>query len=261
MKRSSSVKHALVLLTFLVYGVYPKLVAKDLSSQAEAYFQAGQFAEAKDAWNQLLTAGEQSAQLHYNIGLAESAQGNVPQAILSYEKALRLKPYDSEIREALRRERMKIPDAVIPIKPFILIDWVGRMISFFRPGTWAFFGLCSLIIAVGCWFQAMKKEAKSKSIRSIYIFTIILGAVMLGMACLSYDRIYQTEDAIIMNACELKQAPSEESTLIRVVHPGEKISIEDEIGSWSKVRLLNLDDGWMQNQCLEVISLKSFPGN
>ncbi|MEO6130579.1 MAG: SH3 domain-containing protein, partial [Saprospiraceae bacterium] len=61
------------------------------------------------------------------------------------------------------------------------------------------------------------------------------------------------DEAIVMNICESRQAASAESPVSRILYPGEKVRITDQISGWKKVSLLNLDEGWMNVDCLTSI--------
>ena len=58
---------------------------------ANAAYADGRYEEAAAGYEALLAEGE-NATLYYNLGNARFKQGELAQAILNYERALRLKP-------------------------------------------------------------------------------------------------------------------------------------------------------------------------
>ena len=68
---------------------------------ANKLYEAGQFAQAQEAYTQLAKEGPLSANLYYNRGNAEWKQGNGGAAVADYERALALEPSHPEARANL----------------------------------------------------------------------------------------------------------------------------------------------------------------
>ena len=230
--------------------------AESIQEKAVAQFQEKQYAEALDIWYGIVQSGHPSAGVYYNIGVTESLLDNTPKAILAFEQALRLKPMSREINSALVETRKKIEQGAIPVSPFFLKQWYRYILSLLRPGYWALFGLTVLVVAVlvflGRLYRLTPRRFISTQKRNVLV---VIGIVLLFLAWLSYKQIYRTDEAIIEVMCEFKQAPSFESPLIRLLYPGEKVVITDEIGDWYNVNLLNLDAGWVQKEYLMPIRI------
>ena len=79
----------------LAYGV--KADANALNNQGRQAFLAGQMAEAKDLFGQLIKAVPDSGQAHYNYGLALNALGQTDQARQEFIEAANLAPGDKVI--------------------------------------------------------------------------------------------------------------------------------------------------------------------
>ena len=75
------------------------------------------------------------------------------------------------------------------------------------------------------------------------------GGIILGLAGLSYHEIYRNDEAIIGETCALRPAPTEDSPVTRSLSAGEKVVITDQLGEWRRVRLVNLDEGWIPVGC------------
>jgi tetratricopeptide (TPR) repeat protein len=221
---------------------------------AEMYFQQGEYQEALNIWYDQAASGIPSADLYYNIGIAESMLRHTPNAIFAYEQALRLKPMNKEMNGALAEERKKIQEAVIPVNPFFLQKWYEAFLSFLRPGYWAMAGLCLLCLLtlnlLGEFQVLFQKPFLHGKLKWSTGVLAILTLVLAGMA---YKEIYRADEAIVYSACGFRQAPSEDSPEIRNLYPGEKTFIKDQIGDWLHVKLLNQDAGWIRKDCLKTI--------
>ena len=221
-------------------------VENDLAMKA---YEEANYHEALQHWMVLYRNGNTDPYLFYNMANAASMLGNISEALYYYELALRLKPGNQAIKNAIENERSKIPNSVSTIDTFFLLDWVKRFLSLLRPGIWAYVGLVFLMIALMKWLYQLGiiKWGKFISFGGIWSFATI-GAVFLWIALLSYRQIYSLDEGILFSSCDLKQGPSIQSPQLRTVHPGEKVKVIDGITGWNKVNLLNLDEGWLKEQ-------------
>lgn len=79
------------------------------------------------------------------------------------------------------------------------------------------------------------------------------GILFISCAWLSYRQIYRTNEAIVVIESIFRQAPSDDSPPIRTIYPGEKVIVSDQIGNWYQVSLLNLDEGWVEQEAMDFI--------
>jgi hypothetical protein len=228
-----------------------------VNGKAREFYTDGEYVQAAAEWKKLLHAGFSDPDLFANIAHAESMSGNIAESILYYEKALRLRPFDQDIQQALMTERDRIENAVIPVKEFFILHWIKIFLAFFRPSVWALGGLVMMILAVIYFLSIHKMIALPiRSSKGWKIILPVMGVTLLLIALLSYNSIYRENEGIIMNACDFREAPTEESPLTRLISAGEKVMIRDHLGDWVQVRLLNLDQGWIRKDCLQTISPK-----
>jgi len=232
-------------------------VPKEMNEKASQLYRDGKYGASLDIWYDMAKSGNTDPNLYFNIGSAEAIQDHIPESILAFEKALRFKPADNEIREALKIERSKIENAVIPVNPFFLIGWYQLGLALLRPGGWVLIGLLMLLVALIQWLVSVKgiNEFGILTGKKIWFF-FAAGILFIIIGFLSYHQLHRLDEAIVMISCECRQAPSTESPLTRTLHPGEKVRITDQISEWNKVSLLNLDEGWIKQDCLKPIEVE-----
>lgn len=230
---------------------------QEMNAQASEAYDSGEYQEALDAWTDLYKSGNTDPDLLINMGNAESMLGRIPEAILNYEKALRYRPASSEIRNAIKEERNRIENGVTPVNTFFLLDWYKALIGICRPGVWVMVGLLFLVGAVIMWLSSLNKIKIPSFLPSHRIGIFICAGILFIMAGIfSYHEIFRLNEGIIFKTCELKQGPSMQSPHQRMLYPGEKVKITDHITGWSKVNILNLDEGWLKDDCLTLIDVK-----
>lgn len=222
---------------------------QSLNEQATQEYNNGKYEEALRIWYGLLEEGNSDPDLFYNIGNAEAMKGNVPNAILHYERAIRYRPGDEKFQNAIGEVRGQIKNAAIPVNSFFLTDYSREFLALLRPGYWAFFGIIFLMSGAFCWLASIHGIKKFNIKKINYRLLFGVGVLLVLIAVASYSRIYRKDEAIIFSECDFREAPSQESPLTRSLHPGEKIAIIDELSGWYKVNLVNLDEGWIQKDC------------
>jgi tetratricopeptide (TPR) repeat protein len=225
------------------------------SQQADSLFKAGRHQEAISIWEEVAKTSPHAG-LYFNIGLAHAHLGQTANAIYAFEQGLRLDPSNQRLSLELEKARKQIPDAVIPLEPFFLSEWYHSLILALRPGVWALLGLIVLLLLV---LHALAAKG-ILPVRHLdpgkkYLWGILPGVVMLLLAFLSYREIHRTDEAIVMQVCALRQAPAAESPVTRTLSGGEKVILKDRIGDWYHVALVNLDYGWIKEECLQVICI------
>lgn len=237
-------------------GIVVNADCKDLESNSQkaiAAFESGNYEEAFKAWKQIATFNS-DPDLFYNIGNSALLAGDIPEAIYAYEQYLRFCPGDKEVNELITDARKQIENSVVPLPKFFLLQWWNKALVLLRPGLWAILSLCAFSIAVGIWLSRLDRRnyfsfLKNQNIPGFFI----AGVLLLCFALLSYRQIYRENEAIIFTECEMYQGPSSQSPLVRTIHPGEKVIIKDQLSDWKKVHLLNLDQGWIRNECIRII--------
>ncbi len=230
---------------------------EELNEMAVNAYHSGNYQKAIVHWKEIFDLGNSDPDLFFNIGNAESIMGNIPQALLFYEKASRFKPSDSFIRNAIKEDRNKIENAVIAVRPFFLNEWIKVFLTLMSPGVWALSGMLLLVIALAKWLFSLNVIKANKILFSGAKWMYIsLGTFLFMISLFSYQHIHRKDEGIVFSSCELKQGPSMQSPQIRFMSPGEKVRIIDEITGWYKVNLLNLDEGWLKNDCLKIIDVR-----
>lgn len=243
---------------FSACSMYAGSVSKDKNDKATLFYSEGKYAEALEIWNELVSSGNTDPNLFFNIGSAEAVLGHTPESILAYEKAERLRPADKMINEAIKKERAKIDNAVIPVSPFFLIEGYHVFLALFRPGVWELIGLLFIGFALWQWLASINVIRNFNLIGgSKYWYFTGVGFFFLMVGILSYHRLHKHDESIVMSVCDCRKAASGESPLTRTLSPGEKVRVTDHIADWNKASLLNLDECWIKTNCLKSIEIGS----
>ncbi len=249
-----------VLIFFLlIIGVFPghtwgQADAAASIRIADSLYTTGAFKEALIEYQKIISHGITDPDLYFNLGAAASQTGDIATSIYYLESALRYDHYDKKLLDAIKDERSKIENGVVPIEPFFLKTWIYNFLTMIRPAHWSLIGCMLLFLALARWWQQQQilKTTFFFSRLPVLIY-LVCGIFFLVIAVMSYSIIYREDEAIIFNDCDFREAPSTDSPLTRQLHAGEKVIIQDAIAEYYKVNLLNLDHGWIRKDCVRII--------
>ncbi len=250
-----------VWLTFLA-SVAP-LAASSVHAQEEIFergnqlYQEADYPGAIEAYEAVLSAGFESADLHYNLGNAYFKAGDLGRSILAWERALVRAPGDPDVGANLELARSLTADAVEPLPRFWLFSAVSWWVRLFPRG------LLIIVVAVG-WLGVAggaitRVLAKSGEARRLGGWVASGGAVvvvLLGANLAARElRIGQPERGVILaEAVAVRSAPADDDDLtLFEVHEGTRVRIDQRTGTWAEVVLEDGKVGWVPLDVMGVI--------
>jgi len=117
-----STKLACLILSFVVAA--EAQTPEEMFQQANDQYREGRYNQAADQYESLLGRGIVSAPLFFNLGNSYYRMGRHAEAILAYERALRLEPGDEDAVFNLKLARMRTIDRIEPVPELFLISWL-----------------------------------------------------------------------------------------------------------------------------------------
>lgn len=246
-------------LFFLCLVNLPKLAAADAQqvfAAANQAYQEGNYRIAADGYESILKSGNVfSKELFFNLGNAYFRLNKIGLSLLNYERALRLDPSDVDIQQNLIVARTRVSDDIEPITNVFFIRWWHYLRGAFPADTWAIFGLLVLWLgAIGFAFWLLDNERHRKKYGFITGLTAVPLSILLFVLAQTAASVLRTPYGIIItHETPLKNAPDPNATTVNNLHEGLKIEILDIIGTMTKVKLPNGEDGWLPITDVEKI--------
>ena len=228
-----------------------------LWNSANQAYMDGRWSDAVTEYELISGMGLESAALYCNTGDAYFKDGNVPMAILYYERALKLDPAYEDARYNLQLLNSTIQDRIDPVPDFILKVWAKDVCYLMNSDSWAvcFLVLLASTLALALLFILGATPAGRRTGFFVGIVTLLLAIASLSFSLWQKNDYVSADDAIVMRpVTSVKSSPSSEaSTDLFILHEGTKVTILDVVGNWSNIELADGRQGWMLSRDIETI--------
>jgi tetratricopeptide (TPR) repeat protein len=228
-----------------------------LWNAANQAYVDGRWADAASGYEMISSMGLESASLYCNAGDAFFKDGNVPKAILYYERALKLDPSYSDARYNLDLLNSGIQDRIEPVPEFVLKAWTREICYIMDSDSWTicFFVLFALSLAMVLLFLLSPSLAGRRAGFFTGIVLLLLTLASLSFAVWQKKDYNKADSAIVMRpVASVKSSPSSESSKdLFILHEGTKVTILDEVGSWNNIELADGRQGWIPSGDIEII--------
>ena len=228
-----------------------------LWNAANGAYAEGRWTDAVKDYTMISDMGLESASLYCNTGDAFFKDGNVPMAILYYERALKLDPSYEDARYNLDLMNAAIQDRIDPVPEFILKVWAREVCYIMDSDAWAvcFLVFLALTFAMVLLFLLAPTAGGRRTGFFTGIVMLMLAASSLGFSLWQKNDYMSADEAIVMRpVSSVKSSPSAEaSTDLFILHEGAKVRILDEVGRWKNIELADGRQGWLPSDDIEVI--------
>lgn len=243
---------SLLLMVSNAWGQEPQTLAR----QADELYRHGQYDSALTLYDSALATGYTSADLHYNLGNTHYRLEHIGQAILNYERALRIKPGMRDAKENLALANSKTQDRITELPRLFLVNWYHSLCTHLTPKTWRVIWLVlfALLAAAVATFMLARELPLRKATFSLAIAAGVL--LLLATALLiSSTRHYNAhaEAIVIDEAIAVRNSPEQQSLEKLILHEGAKVTVTESLAGWEKITLADGTTGWCESHNIERI--------
>lgn len=258
-------KHIITTLLTLMMA-FGAAKASQLTESADSAYTADNFPQALELYQRALAADGPSAALWYNIGNTHYRLGNTGQAIVAYERSLRLDPSDPDTRANLDFVASRTVDRPGDTGSFIS-NTADAVASSASPNTWAWIALAVFAAAMGAlavyFFSSGVLIRKTGFFGSIVLFIAAVAACATALRAArnssASDRAVITASSTILSTSP--REPKDRSEEAMLLHEGTRLSIIDSVAvpgdttglKWYDVSIDNHHRAWIKSTDIEVI--------
>jgi tetratricopeptide (TPR) repeat protein len=218
--------------------------------EANQLYDEGKFAEAKAAYDGLVSTKNWNANLFYNLGCTEHRLGARGEAVLEFQRALMLEPSHPEARANLTFLRDQ-GGAIV---------WPGSWIDRLLPEPWA--NVCAVIGALAGWaavFLIARALLSSPGDRPGWWTGVIAALLVTGYsAALIWHAEKGADRAIVTaKAAEARLAPAASAGSAAVLPAGSEVRVLNERGEWIYCALPRGGRGWVAAKEVARVRLRA----
>lgn len=247
----------LVLLSPMTLSANDISYVDSLWNVANEAYSEGRWDDAAADYERISGMGLESAALYCNTGDAYFKGGNIPMAILYYERALKADPSYSDARFNLDLMNQMIQDRINPVPEFILKAWTRNLCYKMDSDSWAvcFLVFLALTMAMLLIFLLAPTPGGRRTGFFIGIVTLLMAVASLSFSIWQKQDNMSADSAIVMRpVTSVKSSPSSESsTDLFILHEGTKVKILDAVGRWNNIELADGRQGWIPSDDIQVI--------
>ncbi|MFN5325391.1 MAG: SH3 domain-containing protein [Bacteroidota bacterium] len=224
--------------------------------KAGKLYKEQNYAAALSIYDSLLRIGYQSAELEFNCGNAYYRTGQIPQAILHYERAAKLDPDDTDIEHNLRIAYLSTIDKIDPAPELFYERWIRNLAyggALSSKAGWTV-TLIWLSAALFAGYLFASKLIIRKWAFAGFAATLFAGVLLWLLAENQNSHLNHNKGAIIFSdAVYVKASPNTDGANLFMLHAGTKVVVTDEMEGWKKIRIANGNEGWIDQGVAEEI--------
>lgn len=229
---------------------------KELFQQGNQAYGKADYQSAIKAYETILNTGYESALVYYNLGNSYYRQDEYGQAILNYERALRLKPHFRDCRQNLALAYSKTEDNIESLPELLFVRAFRALVNAFSITGWGVAILIVLALLGGSLvilFLMQDYSWRKASLISAIVLGILLALTVVctiasGIQSRRHNQAIVTQPMVI-----IKGSPDVNSVDKMVVHEGTKVGVDETLDGWHKVSLADGNTGWVEVEEVTVI--------
>lgn len=244
-------KKPLILFLTALFCLSAASIKAEDSEQAAALYAAGNYGEAATLYQQILDNAPLSrhsrATVLYNLGNARFKQGELSQAILAYERSLRLNPRDKDVQYNLEFARTQIIDNIEDNRAFFFSSWAQAVRDTLTEETWQIVSLATFVLMLtGILLFLLGRTIALRKASFHIAWILLLVCIVSGLNAGSLHRrdSQQREAIITQGVLNAKSSPDRSGTDLFTLHEGTKVEIIETLGEWCNIRVGN-NEGWI----------------
>ncbi len=241
------------LLSHEVPDVGPERAAR-LFREANELYADGSHGAAAAVYEAILAGGFHNAEVYYNLANARYMEGDIAQAVLGYERALRLDGSHEDAAENLEFVREQLADRQVRVGG-ALSEALERLFRQADVGWLAVVVSVLYFVVTGCIIAGVLRGAfQPWLLRAIIVVAALL--VLTG-GLLGY-RIHRTavvREAVVVAAdVPVRTGPGDDFVLEFRLHEGTKVRLREARDDWARVSVEGTDlEGWLPERAVEEI--------
>lgn len=253
-------------LVIILCGISLCANAMTIGQQADSAYNAENYKEAIELYNKSIAEEGRSSDIYYNLGNAYFRADKLGQAVLSYERALRLDPANKDARTNLEFVKNRIQDKPEDDTAFFSSlhhSIVGSMTA----NAWAWTAFVIFIFLMGAValyiFSTRVELRKVGFFGGITLLVIFAYFLIIANDSAAFASDHNTAVVTVPSTqlTSAPRAPRTSSDKVVLIHEGTAVEIVDSVATpddpqssmWYNVKINNNTKAWLRASDVERI--------
>jgi tetratricopeptide (TPR) repeat protein len=226
---------------FLLHSVYAEEPGSlQLFAKGNELVLQGKYEEAVAPYQQLLAMGQESAALHYNLGIAYYRQNALGKAIFEFRHARKLRPRDPEVNFNLNYVRAKASDRIEASTQGLLVSFAERYPVSQRESLY-------MLLAALLWVtltSSLLLFRHGEMLRWVQRASLL---AFLGLAAAALCQQLGSKEfgVVISEKADVYSGQGAGSVVLFSVHEGAEFVLKDRDRQWLRIALADGKQGWV----------------
>ena len=232
---------------------YDALAHWELGNKA---YTDGDFARAVEEYQAIVEEGEYSLKLYYNLANAYFKLGELGEAILYYNRALRIAPANDDVRHNLALAEAQTKDRIAEVPEFFLNRWLHSVANSMSCLAWSVLSLVALaLVAIFVLLFLLASQLSKRKVGfygALVSLVLFVGTTAFALSVRS-EMLERNEAVVMASAVSIKSSPDRSATDIFVLHEGTMVNIVSEVDEWREITIADGKKGWVEAKNIEQI--------
>jgi len=218
--------------------------------KANALYTQKEYDSAAFYYEQAAALQQQNATIYYNLGNVYYRLNNIPNAVLYYEKALRIKPDYKEAKDNLLITQSRIKNRIQPTPDIFFVVWWHTLTAGSMSATWAIVSLLLFLLIIV--LLIVKRLYKNIPVQLTGILSFIWVLFLFIAFTSAYNSTMHNSAVVMQNDAPLMNNQQKGKPL-GLVPEGTTVTVKEEHAGWTEVQLPDGRVGWVQQDVLNKI--------
>jgi hypothetical protein len=224
--------------------------------KANSMYAQGNYQEAIATYQSLLSEDKISTEIYFNLGNCYYKTDDISNAILNYEKALKLKPAHEDALFNLKMANKRTVDKIDRLPELFIGSSWKTLVTSKTVENWAYHSIGFIFLSLLLFISYLLIQQILIKKVGFYVGFIFFGLSMFSvlMASQHHSIIAESTSAIIFApTTTIQSEPNDNAEKLFTLHEGTKITLLEESNEWSKIKLPNGNIGWIKSDEIKRI--------